>query len=196
MPDHSGEIPGQISIEEAIADVERSVRALGDAVRQNAPAEQPAAEQLTEQQLANRAALANRLRDADKHARTVHPGQYGRSLAVLLRFLSHIIDDPTRPLGLMPHHAQHVADHLTEQASDAHRADLCKGTLGGYPFWHDEGGNTVRIAPEPDGLGVNFWVTECGNEDGPRLGWEEIRDIGRHLAELDAHRATTERNDQ
>ena len=193
MIDHPGEIPGQISIEEAIADVERSVRALGAAVRQNTPAEPAPAEQLTEQQLANRAALANRLRDADKHARTVHPGQYGRSLAVLLRFLSHIIDDPTKPLGLIPRHAEHVADYLTEQAQ---QGDLRKGTFDGNPFWHDEGGNTVRIAPEPNGLGVNFWVTEFGNEDGPRLGWEEVRDIGRHLAELDAQRATAERNDQ
>ncbi|MGW1679365.1 hypothetical protein [Saccharopolyspora sp. NPDC002376] len=168
--------------------------ALVDALRQHEPAEpatpaneKPASEELSPEQIANRHRLAARLRVAREHAETVHPGQYGRSLGVLLGFLARRIEDPKRPpLGFMPRHAALVADYLAEQDSEAKRTDLCKAELNGYPFWHDEGGNTVRIAPEPDGLGVNFWVTECGNEDGPRLDWDEVRDIARYLLFLDA----------
>lgn len=129
MNEHQGEIPGQISLEEAIADVERSVRTLADTARQSAAVEPVPAEQLTEQQLANRAALAAQLRDARDHAKTVHEGQYGRSLGFVLGFLSHIVGDPKQPLGLMPRHAQHVVDYLTEQARHATHNDrlACEG---------------------------------------------------------------------
>ncbi|MEV5538503.1 hypothetical protein AB0L13_16730 [Saccharopolyspora shandongensis] len=101
--------------------------ALVDALRQHDTtepdgAEQAAAEQLTSEQIANRQDLAGLLRIARKDAETVHPGQYGRSLGVLLGFLAHLVEDPAQPLGFMPRHAAHVADHLAEQAQRAPEA--------------------------------------------------------------------------
>ncbi|MGI8307038.1 hypothetical protein [Saccharopolyspora hattusasensis] len=79
-----------------------------------------AAEQLTPEQIAYRHALAARLHTAREHAKTVHPGQYGVSLGRLLAFLAHHLDDPAHPLlGLMPRHAERVADHLAAQAERA-----------------------------------------------------------------------------
>lgn len=60
---------------------------------------------------------------------------------------------------------------------------IWRGEFDGHPFWHDEGGNTVRIAPSDDG-GVWFWVTEWGNESGPRLGTRDVRDLAAHLVQL------------
>lgn len=109
--------------------------ALVDALRQTAhvvepvkPAQQPPApEPPTPEQIANRQDLANRLRTARDHAETVHPGQYGRSLGVLLGFLAHHIDDPAHPpLGFMPRHAAHVADYLAEQAQRAAEREVAQ----------------------------------------------------------------------
>jgi hypothetical protein len=61
--------------------------------------------------------------------------------------------------------------------------NLCRGEYDGDPFWHDEGGNTVRVAPSDDG-GVHVWATDWGNEYGPRLGTDEIRDLASHLLAL------------
>ncbi|MEV0085227.1 hypothetical protein [Saccharopolyspora sp. NPDC050642] len=104
--------------------------ALVDALRQLGSAETDRAEEtgverLTPEQNANRQALAGRLRAAGDHAETVHSGQYGRSLRVLLGFLAHHIDDPAHPqLGLMPRHAALVADHLAEQAQRAAESEV------------------------------------------------------------------------
>ncbi|MGW5645030.1 hypothetical protein ACWEV3_40815 [Saccharopolyspora sp. NPDC003752] len=107
--------------------------ALVDAIRQTAPAEpaataaeQTAAEPLTPEQVANRQALVARLRAAGGDAKTANPGQYGRSLGVLIAFLAHIVEDPTQPLGLMPRHAALVADYLAEQAQRAAEPEVTR----------------------------------------------------------------------
>jgi hypothetical protein len=58
-----------------------------------------------------------------------------------------------------------------------------RGELADCPFWHDEGGNYVRVAPSSDG-GVYVWATDYGNEAGPRLGTDEVRDMAAHLIAL------------
>ncbi|HKS43656.1 MAG TPA: hypothetical protein VJT49_00810 [Amycolatopsis sp.] len=58
-----------------------------------------------------------------------------------------------------------------------------RGALHDAIFWHDEGGNTVRVAPSDDG-GIWVWVSDYGHESGPRLCPEEIRDMCAHLLAL------------
>lgn len=58
-----------------------------------------------------------------------------------------------------------------------------RGTLNDTPFWHDEGGNYVRVAPSSDG-GVYLWATDYGHESGPRLGVSEVRSMCAHLLAL------------
>ena len=62
-------------------------------------------------------------------------------------------------------------------------SDNYRGELDGHPFWHDEGGNSVRVAPSDDG-GVYVWATDYGHESGPRLGTTEVRDMAAHLIAL------------
>ncbi|MER7009890.1 hypothetical protein ABT324_00480 [Saccharopolyspora sp. NPDC000359] len=91
--------------------------ALVDALRPHRTAgPEQAALDLTPEQIAARLDLAGLLRIARRNAETVHAGQYGRSLGALLAFLAHIVEDPAQPLGLMPRHAAHIADHLAELA--------------------------------------------------------------------------------
>ena len=101
--------------------------------------------ELTDAQRAARAELAERLDNAKPTAREVYPGQFGRSLGMLLGFLSYIIDDPAQPLGLMPRHAEHVADHLDQAATQP--------TTTGYYLDHDAYGDLTlwraRIDDQP-----------------------------------------------